>query len=154
MRDGIVSVITFVTQVQSRSITESTADIVMGHILRICYRVDYNMRKYHPRPYDGGVGKFSAWSTEMPVLICPFRYFAAYFLAVAILFKVTQSKTFLLGCAYWAYDQNIVLHKWRLTRRWGDHLINMMMQLRKQPVCILTKTDEVRDSFAVHPNVT
>ena len=73
----------------------------------------------------------------------PFRYFAAYFFAVVIFFTATQNKTSLLGWVYWVYDQNPVLHTCRLTRRWGERMIKMTMRLRRQPVCILVKTDEV-----------
>lgn len=84
------------------------------------------------------------------VLICsdlsylfPCRYFAVYFLAVLVLFSATQNKTRLLRWFYWAYDQNPILHKWSLTRKWGDKLIKMMARLKRQPVCILAKSDEV-----------
>ncbi|KIM82858.1 hypothetical protein PILCRDRAFT_820149 [Piloderma croceum F 1598] len=74
-------------------------------------------------------------------------YFAAYFLAVAIFFTATQNKTRLLGWVYWIYDQSPVLHTWRLTHRWGDWIIDTMTRLRKQPVCILTRTDEINHLF-------
>lgn len=78
------------------------------------------------------------------VYTCPCRYFSVYFLAVLLLFSVTQNKTRLLRWFYWAYDQNPLLHKWPLTQKWGDKLIKMMAQLRRKPVCILAKSDEVR----------
>ena len=42
----------------------------------------------------------------------PYRYFAAYFLAVAISFSATQNKMRILGWVYWTYNQNPILHMW------------------------------------------
>jgi len=70
-------------------------------------------------------------------------YFTAYFFAVVVFFTVTQNKSRFLGWVYWTYDQNPLLHTWQPTRRWGDRIIKMITRLRKQPVCILTKTDEI-----------
>jgi len=70
-------------------------------------------------------------------------YFAAYFFAVAIVFTATQNKARILRWVYWTYDQNPVLHRWRLTRKWDNNLVKTIQRLRKQPVCILTKTDQI-----------
>lgn len=72
-----------------------------------------------------------------------FRYFSAYFIAVLFCFSATQNKIRLLRWLYWAYDQNPFLHTWRLTKRFGDKLIKLMTRMKRQPVCILAKTDEV-----------
>ncbi|KII92394.1 hypothetical protein PLICRDRAFT_172492 [Plicaturopsis crispa FD-325 SS-3] len=74
-------------------------------------------------------------------------YFAAYFIGVATFFSAGQNKIRLLRWMYWTYDQNPLAHAWRLTRRWGENLIAVMARLRKQPVCILTKTDEINHLF-------
>jgi len=55
----------------------------------------------------------------------------------------TQNKIHLLRWVYWAYDQNPGMHNWRMSRTWGERLNKVMMKLRRQPVCILVKTDEV-----------
>lgn len=72
------------------------------------------------------------------------RYFAAYFLGIVLIFSATQNKVHLLRWVYWAYDQYPVLHRWGYTRSWGTRLIDLMTHLKRQPVCILVKSDEVR----------
>ena len=141
MRHDPIPFITSIAQVQSGSITKVTADIVMGDVWCICHCADYNLRKYCYRSYDSRVN-FTFLRRDM-FSFSPRRYFAAYFLAVAIFFTATQNKTRLLSWVYWIYDQNPVLHTSRLTCRWGDGIINTMTRLQKQPVCILTRTDEV-----------
>jgi hypothetical protein len=148
MRHDLIPFIASIAQVQSGSITKATANIVMGDIRCICYRADHNLRKYCHSSYDSGVS-FRLLRRDM-FSFSSRRYFAAYFLAVAIFFMATQNKTRLLGWVYWIYDQSPVLHTWRLTRRWGDRIINTMTRLRKQPVCILTRTDEVCE-FIFYP---
>lgn len=50
----------------------------------------------------------------------------------------------MLRWMYWTYDQLPWLHRLRLTKGWGDGLIRRMRNLRRQEVCLLVKTDEVR----------
>lgn len=70
-------------------------------------------------------------------------YFAGYFLGIILIFTATQNKIHLLRWAYWIYDQYPVLHVGTLTKTWGDRLITSMAHLKRQPVCIFVKTDEV-----------
>ncbi|KAH7928884.1 hypothetical protein BV22DRAFT_1030277 [Leucogyrophana mollusca] len=74
-------------------------------------------------------------------------YFAVYFIAIMLVFSVSHNKTQVLRWLYWSYDQYPLLHKWRLTRRWGEQLIKLMTRLRRQPVCILVKGDEINHLF-------
>lgn len=74
-------------------------------------------------------------------------YFAAYFIGIVLLFSVTQSKVHVLRWIYWIYDQYPSLHQWKATKAWGGKLIDFMRNLRRQPVCILVKTDEVCNTF-------
>ncbi|KAJ7439001.1 amino acid permease-domain-containing protein [Mycena latifolia] len=66
-------------------------------------------------------------------------YFAAYLLGVLAVFAATQNKVGLLRAVYWAYDQYPALHRWA----WGAALVRVMARLKRQPVCILVKTDEI-----------
>jgi len=71
------------------------------------------------------------------------RYFSAYFVGILAFFSATHHKIHILRCVYWTYDQYPILHQWKASRKWGKKLINFMTSLKKQPVCILVKTDEV-----------
>ena len=70
-------------------------------------------------------------------------YFAAYFIVVTTCFTVTQKKTHLVRYVYWLYDNYPCLHRWAPTQGWGRALIGTMKRMKRQPVCILAKTDEV-----------
>ena len=70
-------------------------------------------------------------------------YFAAYFFGIVFLFTATQNKIHLLRWIYWIYDQYPVLHTSNLSKAWGSKVIDLMTRLKRQPVCILVKTDEV-----------
>ncbi|KNZ79290.1 hypothetical protein J132_03765 [Termitomyces sp. J132] len=74
-------------------------------------------------------------------------YFSAYFLGIVLVFTATQNKVHLLRWVYWMYDQYPYLHSSKLTRTWGTKLIDLMTSLRRQPVCILVKSDEVNHLF-------
>ncbi|KAF9045413.1 AAAP amino acid permease [Panaeolus papilionaceus] len=74
-------------------------------------------------------------------------YFCAYLFGIVFLFLATQNKIHLLRCVYWMYDQYPALHDWTLTKTWGTKLINSMKRLKRQPVCILAKTDEINHLF-------
>ncbi|PBK76124.1 AAAP amino acid permease [Armillaria solidipes] len=71
------------------------------------------------------------------------RYFSVYFIAIVMLFSITQKKAHLLRCIYWTYDQYPMLHRWNATKLWASRLMNVMTRLRRKPVCILAKTDEI-----------
>ncbi|KAF7800166.1 hypothetical protein EIP86_011413 [Pleurotus ostreatoroseus] len=47
----------------------------------------------------------------------------------------------------WVYDQMPWLHQMSWTKRWGDRLTGLVRLLRRQPVCILVKTDEINILF-------
>ncbi|THU77928.1 hypothetical protein K435DRAFT_973734 [Dendrothele bispora CBS 962.96] len=74
-------------------------------------------------------------------------YFAAYLLVILLLFSASQNKTHLLRFAYWTFDQYPVLHRLRWTRGWGEKLIGMMRRVRKRPVGVLVKSDEINHLF-------
>jgi hypothetical protein len=54
----VVSLIAFVAQIRSGSIAKGTADIVMGDILCIWYRVDHHGWKYRYRSHGSKVNNF------------------------------------------------------------------------------------------------
>ncbi|KAJ7106514.1 amino acid permease-domain-containing protein [Mycena epipterygia] len=68
-------------------------------------------------------------------------YFAAYLLGVLLVFGATQNQVRLLRAVYWAYDQHPGLH--HRTSRWGTALVRIVARLKRQPVCVLAKTDEI-----------
>ncbi|KAF8152993.1 amino acid permease-domain-containing protein [Crassisporium funariophilum] len=74
-------------------------------------------------------------------------YFAAYVIGIVLVFSMTQNKIHLLRWVYWIYDQHPALHRWRVTSGWGARLIGVMGSLRREPVCILVKTDEINNLF-------
>ncbi|KAG1719182.1 amino acid permease-domain-containing protein, partial [Suillus lakei] len=71
-------------------------------------------------------------------------WFALYLIILLVLFYLSQNKVTMLLWIYWAYDQLPWLHRLQLTKGWGDGLIRRMRSLRRQEVCLLVKTDEVR----------
>ncbi|KAF8654813.1 hypothetical protein AX16_003382 [Volvariella volvacea WC 439] len=74
-------------------------------------------------------------------------YFSAYFLGIVFLFTVSQNKIHILRWIYWIYDQYPSLHRWGLTTTWGSGVIGAITTLKRQPVCILVKTDEINHLF-------
>ncbi|KAK0469330.1 amino acid permease-domain-containing protein [Desarmillaria tabescens] len=72
-----------------------------------------------------------------------FGFFSAYFVFITMLFSITQQKTCLLRWIYWIYDQYPVLQRWNATKLWDNKLMNAMTRLKRKPVCILAKTDEI-----------
>ncbi|KAK0223656.1 AAAP amino acid permease [Armillaria fumosa] len=70
-------------------------------------------------------------------------YFSAYFVGIVMLFSITQKKAHLLRCIYWTYDQYPMLHRWNATKLWASRLMDTMTSLRRKPVCILAKSDEI-----------
>ncbi|EKM52801.1 uncharacterized protein PHACADRAFT_212012 [Phanerochaete carnosa HHB-10118-sp] len=70
-------------------------------------------------------------------------YAAAYFLALAAAFQLTMKKVRVLHGLLWAYDQYRVLTRHAWTRTCGENLAAAVSHLRKQPVCVLVKTDEI-----------
>ena len=83
----------------------------------------------------------------------PVRYAAAYFAAIASLFYLTMKKARVVHWILRVYDQMPWLHQMSWTKRWGDRLTGLVRLLRRQPVCILVKTDEVRFALAFFPCV-
>jgi hypothetical protein len=71
------------------------------------------------------------------------RYAAIYVAVLVILFSVTQKKSQILRWIYWTFDQNPRLHRLRFTEQWGTTLVSTMRTLRRQPVCVLVRTDDV-----------
>ncbi|KAF5383499.1 hypothetical protein D9757_006168 [Collybiopsis confluens] len=81
------------------------------------------------------------------IVVLLVRYFAIYLVAIVAFFSATQNKTHILRCVYWLYDQFPSLHRWKLTESWGGALIKFVVTLKRQPVCILVKSDEVSPAF-------
>lgn len=70
-------------------------------------------------------------------------YAAAYFIVIASVFYGTFKASRLVHVLLWLYDRSTWLQKIVWTRRWGASLTTAMRHLRRQPVCILIKSDEV-----------
>lgn len=77
------------------------------------------------------------------------RYFSAYFIGITSFFFLTQHKSSFLKCLYWTIDQYPPLQIWGWTARWGASLVNAITRVRRKPVCILTKGDEVGSAFSL-----
>ncbi|KAK0194213.1 AAAP amino acid permease [Armillaria mellea] len=76
-----------------------------------------------------------------------FRYGSDIFLCLLcrycrVIFSHAK-KAHLLRCIYWTYEQYPMLHRWNATRLWASRLMNIMTRLRRKPVCILAKSDEI-----------
>lgn len=78
-------------------------------------------------------------------------YFAAYALAIMACFLATNKKVHLIRWMYWAYDQTPLLHRSRWLRRKSDAFVRALRKLKRQPVCVLTNTDEVCSLEVVSP---
>jgi hypothetical protein len=63
------------------------------------------------------------------------------------MFALTQRKGRFLVGVLGAYDQAPLLHNLPIVKLWTDRTIAWISRLRRQPFCLLTKTDEVRVSF-------
>ncbi|KAG6337018.1 hypothetical protein ID866_2078 [Astraeus odoratus] len=74
-------------------------------------------------------------------------WFSLYFLVLCLGFSIASNKVAILRWIYWAYDQVPLLHECRLTRGWGDGLIAIVRRLKRQPICLLVKTDEINHLF-------
>ncbi|KAJ7159241.1 amino acid permease-domain-containing protein [Mycena crocata] len=70
-------------------------------------------------------------------------YFAAYLFGVLLVFAATQNQVQLLRAVYWTYDQYPALHRLPGSKTWGGKLVAVMKQLKRQPVCVLVKADEI-----------
>ncbi|KAJ6496083.1 amino acid permease-domain-containing protein [Mycena sanguinolenta] len=70
-------------------------------------------------------------------------YFAAYLIGVLSVFAATQNQVRLMRVVYWAYDQYPALHRWSASKMWETALVGAMARLKRQPVCILVKTDAI-----------
>ncbi|KAJ7054822.1 amino acid permease-domain-containing protein [Mycena amicta] len=67
-------------------------------------------------------------------------YFAAYLVGVLLVFGATQNQARMLRGVYWVYDQYPALHRFPQV---GDRMVRVMARLRRQPVCVLVKGDEI-----------
>ncbi|KAJ6492057.1 amino acid permease-domain-containing protein [Mycena sanguinolenta] len=70
-------------------------------------------------------------------------YFAAYLVGVLAVFAGTQNQVQVFRAVYWVYDQYPVPHRWSVTKKWGAALVGVIARLKRQPVCVLAKTDEI-----------
>ncbi|KAK7045022.1 Aaap amino acid permease [Favolaschia claudopus] len=66
-------------------------------------------------------------------------YFFAYLVGVLLVFGATQRQVQLLRCLYWLYDQYPALHRWK----WGTQMTRVIKRMKRQPVCVLVKGDEI-----------
>ncbi|KAJ7057410.1 hypothetical protein C8F01DRAFT_1372095 [Mycena amicta] len=67
-------------------------------------------------------------------------YFAAYLVGLLLVFGATQNQARMLRGVYWVYDQYPVLHRFPQV---GERMVRVMARLRRQPVCVLVKGDEI-----------
>ncbi|KAH0581075.1 hypothetical protein H2248_012209 [Termitomyces sp. 'cryptogamus'] len=69
-------------------------------------------------------------------------YFLVYFLSITTIFKATQNRIHLLRWVYWLCDEHPCLHSLMLIKIAKVKLIDLMLSLKSQPICILVKTSE------------
>ncbi|KAI5116511.1 hypothetical protein M0805_001866 [Coniferiporia weirii] len=74
-------------------------------------------------------------------------YFSAYAITILVLFFITNKKSRIIRWTYWLYDQTPSLHRWSWVHRRSDYLVKTLRRLRRQPVCVLAKTDEIHQLF-------
>ncbi|KAI0070664.1 hypothetical protein K474DRAFT_1669815 [Panus rudis PR-1116 ss-1] len=74
-------------------------------------------------------------------------YAAAYLVVLAAIFYITMKKVRLIRWFLWTYDQSTFFHTSPITNKWGDKVANIMRRMRRQPVCVLVKTDEINRLF-------
>ncbi|KAL5497753.1 hypothetical protein ACEPAH_2684 [Sanghuangporus vaninii] len=74
-------------------------------------------------------------------------YFSAYAIAIWMLFFIADHKAKLVKWSYWVYDQSPIMHEWRWARRFSDGLVKALRRLRRRPVCVLAKSDEIHHLF-------
>lgn len=70
-------------------------------------------------------------------------YAAAYFVVIAAFFYGTMKTSRLVHAALWIYDQSGWLQSWLWAKRCSISMTKMMRHLRRQPICVLVKSDEV-----------
>ena len=70
-------------------------------------------------------------------------YFSAYVAVIMAFFFMTNNKVRFVRYLYWAIDQTSMLHEWRWAKRQTRFLAKLFKRMKKQPVCVLAKTDEV-----------
>ncbi|KAG8924000.1 hypothetical protein FRC00_005620 [Tulasnella sp. 408] len=69
--------------------------------------------------------------------------FLAYFIVVLACLVGLRSRIKLARVAMWLYDQNSALQKWRYTKGWDSSIVRWMTRLRKRPVCVWVKGDDI-----------
>ncbi|KIY66346.1 hypothetical protein CYLTODRAFT_423498 [Cylindrobasidium torrendii FP15055 ss-10] len=74
-------------------------------------------------------------------------YSAAYFVVVFALFAITQEKTTILQVLYWTYDRYPCLHRFRYTAGLGKKIVGVVAHMKRRPVCVLVKSDEIHHIF-------
>ncbi|KAI0689016.1 amino acid permease-domain-containing protein [Cytidiella melzeri] len=74
-------------------------------------------------------------------------YAAAYFVVIAAFFYGTMKTSRFVHAILWLYDQSSWLQRTLWARNWGTRLTTAMSHLRREPVCILVKSDEINVLF-------
>jgi len=70
--------------------------------------------------------------------------FAAYVVVVFAVLKLADAKASVLQVVLWLLDQTPWLHQRSIAGRWPTRIIDAIRRLRRQPVALFVKTDEVR----------
>ncbi|KAG8905917.1 hypothetical protein FRB99_007997 [Tulasnella sp. 403] len=71
--------------------------------------------------------------------------FLAYFLAILACLLFIKSRVKIGRVAMWLYDQVTALHQWKVTRGWDASIVKWMSRLRKRPICVWVKTDDIHN---------
>ena len=70
--------------------------------------------------------------------------FAAYVVVVFAVLKLADAKASVLQVVLWLLDQTPWLHQRSIAGRWPTRIIDAIRRLKRQPVVLFVKTDEVR----------
>jgi len=152
MAIGNVAIPTFppALKLQQRAIVKttkkgaSTCDRV-NHCRGDChYRREYCYRSNNCRVSDLFFPLEEFWIS----ILLYFRYFAAYFVVVMVLFAAAQNKVPICRCIYWVFNEYPRLHASKVTRLLSTCLVGLMTSMKRRPVVILVKSDEVCRSFS------
>ena len=131
------------SEVQSRTSTARSSCFDLTSVLRSRSRGCCHWWKHCLRPHHDRV---SADASFVPIFLIlgSCRYASGYFVAILAIFYATMKKVRLVHWALWIYDQLPGLHGRKWTRGYDAKLTEVVRILRRQPVCVLLKTDEVR----------
>lgn len=74
--------------------------------------------------------------------------FLAYYAAILASLLFMHSRLKFGRIAMWLYDQTTFLHKAKVSKGWHGSIVRWMTRLRKRPIAVWVKGDEVSKEFS------